>query len=58
MRRIVSCRRGQALTEYLLMTLMLLFLFIGLYRALQNALGGPPRGAFYRAGMAILTAYY
>lgn len=46
--------RGQALVEYLLMTLMLLFLFTGLYRLLQGQL----RFLFIRAGKAILTAYY
>lgn len=46
--------RGQALIEYLLMTLMLLALFTGLYRVLQTQL----RVYFTKAGQAILTAYY
>lgn len=46
--------RGQALVEYLLMTVMLLALFTGLYRVLQGQL----RFLFTRAGRAILTAYY
>lgn len=46
--------RGQALIEYLLMTLMLLFLFTGLYRVLQGQL----KLLFSRAGRAILLAYY
>lgn len=51
-RRIGS--RGQALIEYLLMTVMLLFLFTGLYRVLQGQL----KLLFSRAGRAILLAYY
>ena len=46
--------KGQALVEYLLMTLMLLALFTGLYRLLQ----GQVKMLFAKAGMAILTAYY
>jgi hypothetical protein len=46
--------RGQALVEYMLMTLMLLFLFTGLYRVLQGQL----KTLFARAGIAILKAYY
>lgn len=46
--------RGQALVEYLLMSVMLLFLFTGLYRVLQNQL----RFVFLKAGRAILHAYY
>jgi len=46
--------RGQALIEYLLMTMMLLFLFIGLYRTLQTSL----KELFTQAGIRILTAYY
>ena len=46
--------RGQALVEYLLMTLMLLSLFIGLYRVLQTQL----RFVFTKAGKAILYDYY
>jgi len=49
-----SAARGQALVEYMLMTLMLLFLFTGLYRVLQVQL----KGLFAKAGKAILTAYY
>ena len=45
---------GQALVEYLLMTLMLLFVFTGLYRVLQSQL----RTTFQKAGRAILFAYY
>lgn len=47
-------RRGQALIEYLLMTVMLLFLFTGLYRVLQGRL----KELFAKAGTAILRAYY
>ena len=47
-------RRGQALVEYLMMSLMLLFLFTGMYRMLTSEL----HKTFERAGMAILTAYY
>jgi len=47
-------RRGQALIEYLLMTVMLLALFTGLYRVLQGQL----RFLFQKAGKAILYAYY
>ena len=46
--------RGQALVEYLLMTVMLLGLFTGLYRLLQGQLSY----LFTRAGKAILMAYY
>ena len=46
--------RGQALIEYLLMTVMLLALFTGLYRVLQGQL----RFLFQKAGKAILYAYY
>ena len=46
--------RGQALVEYMLMTIMLLFMFTGLYRFLQGQL----KMLFTRAGKAILTAYY
>ena len=53
-RRGMRSRSGQALVEYLLMTLMLLFIFTGLYRLLQWQL----RSLFQRAGLAILTAYY
>lgn len=53
-RRKRAAQRGQALIEYLLMTLMLLFLFTGLYRVLQGQL----KTLFGRAGVAILTAYY
>lgn len=47
-------RRGQTIVEYLLMTVMLLFLFTGLYRVLQGQL----RSTFQKVGLAILTAYY
>lgn len=47
-------RRGQALVEYLLMTVMLLFLFTGLYRVLQGQL----KTLFSKAGQAILRAYF
>ncbi len=47
--------RGQALVEYLLMTLMLLFLFTGLYRVLM---GQVKERMFRPAGMAILRPYY
>ena len=46
--------RGQALVEYLLMTLMLLFIFTTLYRVLQGQL----RMTFQQVGRAILFAYY
>lgn len=46
--------RGQALVEYLLMTVMLLFLFTGLYRVLSGQL----KALFAKAGRAILIAYY
>ena len=45
---------GQALVEYLLMTLMLLFVFTTMYRVLQGQL----RSAFERVGRAILFAYH
>ncbi|PCI40553.1 MAG: hypothetical protein COB53_00750 [Elusimicrobia bacterium] len=47
-------QRGQVLIEYLMMTLMLLALFTGLYKVLQSSL----RTYFAKAGQAILTAYY
>ncbi|MFA6030656.1 MAG: hypothetical protein WC969_12435 [Elusimicrobiota bacterium] len=47
-------RRGQALVEYLLMTLMLLFIFTTLYRLLSSQ----TKRLFTNAGVAILTAYY
>jgi hypothetical protein len=47
-------RRGQALIEYLLMTLMLLFIFTTLYRMLS----GQMKRLFTNAGVAILTSYY
>jgi len=47
-------RRGQALIEYLLMTLMLLFIFTTLYRMLS----GQMKTLFTNAGIAILTSYY
>ncbi len=46
--------RGQALIEYLLMTVMLLFLFTGLYQVLSGQL----KTLFSKAGRAILIAYY
>jgi hypothetical protein len=46
--------RGQALIEYLLMTLMLLFIFTSLYRMLQ----GQMKNLFTHAGVAILSTYY
>ena len=46
--------RGQALIEYLLMTLMLLFIFTTLYRMLS----GQMKRLFTNAGVAILTSYY
>ena len=46
--------RGQTVVEYLLMTVMLLALFTGLYGALQKSM----RLAFIRAGTMILRAYY
>ena len=53
-RKIRRANRGQVLVEYLLMTLMLLALFTGLYRMLQ----GQVKMLFSKAGVAILTAYY
>jgi len=47
-------RRGQALVEYLLMSLMLLFLFTGMYSVLQSEL----KKYFTAAGRVILLAYY
>ena len=46
--------QGQVLVEYLLMTVMLLFLFTGLYRVLQGQL----KTLFTKAGQAILRAYF
>jgi len=47
-------RRGQALVEYLMMTLMLLALFTGLYKVLQSSL----KDYFTKAGQVILMVYY
>jgi hypothetical protein len=55
--KVKGASSGQALVEYLLMTLVLLFCFTLLYRGLQKQLGGRG-GAFERAGKAILTVYY
>jgi len=46
--------RGQALVEYLMMSLMLLFLFTGMYKLLQSEL----KSYFAAAGRVILLAYY
>ncbi|MEK7744144.1 MAG: hypothetical protein AAB578_07115 [Elusimicrobiota bacterium] len=46
--------RGQTVVEYMLMTVMLLALFTGLYKALQTSM----KNAFVRAGIMILRAYY
>jgi hypothetical protein len=46
--------RGQTIVEYLLMTLLLLALFTGLYKVLQTSM----KNAFIRAGVVILRAYY
>ena len=46
--------RGQTVVEYMLMTVMLLALFTGLYKVLQSSM----RKAFIRAGIVILRAYY
>ena len=46
--------RGQTVVEYLLMTLLLLGLFTGLYKVLQTEM----KKAFTRAGIVILKAYY
>ena len=46
--------RGQALVEYILMSLVLLFLFVGMYRLLLGQL----RILFTKAGLAILNAYF
>ena len=48
-------RSGQALVEYLLMMLMLLFVFTGLYRVLT---GQVRNRMFTPAGKAILRAYW
>ncbi len=48
-------RKGQALIEYLLMMLMLLFLFTGLYKVLT---GQVKNKMFRPAGKAILRTYY
>lgn len=48
-------RRGQALVEYLLMTVMLLFVFTGLYRVLT---GEVKNKMFRPAGKAILRPYW
>lgn len=47
--------RGQALVEYLLMMLMLLFVFTGLYRVLS---GQVKNRMFMPAGKAILRPYW
>ena len=52
--RLVRGSRGQALIEYMLMTLMLLFIFTTLYRMLQ----GQMKNLFTHAGIAILSTYY
>lgn len=46
--------RGQTVVEYMLMTVMLLALFTGLYKVLQSSM----KKAFIRAGVVILKAYY
>ncbi|MBI4424717.1 MAG: hypothetical protein HY554_13370 [Elusimicrobia bacterium] len=46
---------GQTMVEYLLMMLMLLFLFTGLYRVLSNQV---KHKMFVPAGKAILRPYY
>ena len=48
-------RRGQALIEYLLMMLMLLFVFTGLYRVLTGTVRNK---LFLPAGKAILRDYW
>ena len=48
-------RSGQVLIEYLLMTVMLLFLFTGLYRVLTTQVKSQ---MFRPAGKAILRTYY
>lgn len=55
LRRERSSRRGQALVEYLLMMLMLLFVFTGLYRVLS---GQVKTRMFMPAGKAILRPYW
>ena len=47
--------RGQVLVEYLLMMVMLLSLFTGMYRMLQDQIR---RKMFKPGGKAILRAYY
>ena len=51
---LVRGSKGQALIEYLLMTVMLLFIFTTLYRMLQ----GQMKNLFTHAGIAILSTYY
>jgi len=46
---------GQATVEYLLMTLVLMVFFIGMYRIMHSTLRDK---SFKRAGVAILTVYY
>lgn len=46
--------RGQALVEYMLMSLMLLFMFTLMYRGLLSNL----KRLFQAAGIKILQAYY
>ncbi len=50
-----DCARGQALVEYLLMMVMLLFIFTGLYRVLT---GEVKNKMFRPAGKAILRTYW
>ncbi len=45
---------GQTAVEYLLTTLSLMVVFVGLYGFLQGQL----KTLFIKAGMAILTAYH
>ena len=53
--RAASGRGGQALVEYLLMMVMLLFVFTGLYRVLTNTVRNK---MFLPAGKAILRDYW
>lgn len=52
--RISPGRGGQVMVEYLLMSLLLLMLFTGLYRVLQGQL----KRTFIQVGGAILSAYH
>ncbi|MEK7384219.1 MAG: hypothetical protein AAB262_13150 [Elusimicrobiota bacterium] len=50
----IKGKRGQTAIEYLLTTMTLVTLFVGLYGFLQGQL----KTLFLRAGIKILTPYY